>query len=191
MAQRALMTRWFGWECGSDDPKWFSISIMAPYLFKAGKGAQVFCFFRVACDVGGVEGLDWADESLDRKSVGISSVAGTDNKSNEGLSIKRSTTRWSLMIINMQLSSVLSRAKIDLRLNWRPRDENKLADALTDGDFTDVSASKRVNLKLEGIPLDVVEKLWQTKVAFDEAGASPNIVGATSSSSRKFDKSPW
>ena len=32
-----------GWECGSDDPRWFAISInevMAPYLFKPGKGAQ-------------------------------------------------------------------------------------------------------------------------------------------------------
>ena len=91
----------------------------------------------------------------------------------------------------MQLASVLSRAKIDLRLNWRPRDENKLADALTNGDFSGVSPGKRVDLKFEDTPLDVVNKLWLTKVAFDEARASPPVVGTTASTSRKFDKSPW
>lgn len=77
------------WECGSDDPKWFSISIMAPFLFKAGKGAQWSS--ELLATLAALKA--WADESLDRKSVGISGVAGTDNKSNEGLSIKRSTTR--------------------------------------------------------------------------------------------------
>ena len=71
------------------------------------------------------------------------------------------------MIINMQLSSVLSRAKIDLRLNWRP------------------------SLKFEDLPLDVVDKLWRTKSAFDEARSAPSVVGKTATTSRKFDKSPW
>lgn len=31
----------------------------------------------------------------------------------------------------------------------------------------------------------------RTKTAFDEALSSPNIVGTTTSTSRKFDKSPW
>ena len=84
--------------------------------------------------------------------MGLSIFAGTDNKGNEGLTSKRSTTKWPLMIINMQLSSVLSRSKIDLHLNWRPRDENKLADALTNGDYSGVSPGRRVNLRFEDIP---------------------------------------
>ena len=184
-----------GWECGSDDPRWFAISIneeMAPYLFKPGKGAQwSSASSELLASLAALKAFGWAEESVDRKALEMSIVAGTDNKSNEGLSAKRSTTRWPLMIINMQLSSVLSRAKIDLRLNWRPRDENKLADSLTNGDYTEVSPAKRVDLKFEDLPLDVVEKLWRTKAAFDEARSAPCIVGKTSTTSRKFDKSPW
>ena len=184
-----------GWECGSDDPCWFAISIdesMAPYLFKAGKGAQwSSTSSELLASLAALKAFGWAEDSFDRKSVGLSIFAGSDNKGNEGLSSKRSTTKWPLMIINMQMSSVLSRAKIDLRLNWRPRDENELADALTNGDYSGVSASKRVGLKFEDIPLDVVNSLWRTKAAFDEARASPRVMGTTSSSSRKFDKSPW
>ena len=184
-----------GWECGSDDPRWFAISIdesMAPFLFKPGKGAQwSSTSSELLATLAALRAFDWMEESLSRKSVGLSIFAGTDNKGNEGLTAKRSTTKWPLMIINMQLSSVLSRSKIDLHLNWRPRDENKLADALTNGDYSDVSPGKRVNLRFEDIPLDVINKLWQTKVAFDEARVSPHITGTTSTTSRKFDKSPW
>ena len=184
-----------GWECGSDDPRWFAISIneeMAPYLFKPGKGAQwSSASSELLASLAALKAFGWAEESVHRKALEMSIVAGTDNKSNEGLSAKRSTTRWPLMIINMQLSSVLSRAKIDLRLNWRPRDENKLADSLTNGDYTEVSPAKRVDLKFDDLPLDVVDKLWRTKAAFDEARSAPCIVGKTSTTSRKFDKSPW
>ena len=184
-----------GWECGSDDPRWFAISIdetMAPFLFKPGKGAQwSSTSSELLATLAAMKAFDWAEESLSRKSVGLSIFAGTDNKGNEGLTSKRSTTKWPLMIINMQLSSVLSRAKIDLHLNWRPRDENKLADALTNGDYSGVSPGRRVNLSFEDIPLDVVNKLWLTKVAFDEARSSPHVTGTTATSSRKFDKSPW
>ena len=184
-----------GWECGSDDPRWFAISIneeMAPYLFRPGKGAQwSSTSSELLASLAALKAFGWAEESFDRKTLEMSIVAGTDNKGNEGLSAKRSTTKWPLMIINMQLSSVLSRAKIDLRLSWRPRDENKLADSLTNGDYSEVSHGRRVNIKFEDIPLDVVNNLWRTKAAFDEARSAPCIVGKTSTTSRKFDKSPW
>ena len=62
----------------------------------------------------------------------------------------------------MQLSSILSRAKIDLRLGWRSRDENKLGDALTNGDFSSVTMSKRVDLNFSDLPLDMIHNLYQT-----------------------------
>ena len=123
--------------------------------------------------------------------LSISICAGTDNRSNESLSVKRSTTKWPLMIINMQLSFILSRAKIDLRLEWRPRDENKLADALTNGDFSGVSMSRRIDLKFSDLPLDMVDRLFQTKADFDANRALPRVVGSSLPSSKKFDKSPW
>jgi hypothetical protein len=57
--------------------------------------------------------------------------AGTDNIANDALTSKRSTTKWPLMLINMQLSSSLAKARLSLDLRWRPREENVEADNLT------------------------------------------------------------
>ena len=91
----------------------------------------------------------------------------------------------------MYADPILSRAKIDLRLGWRPRDENKLADALTNNDFSGVSLSKRIDLRFSDLPLDMVNKLWQTKADFDANRAAPKVLGGSLSTSKKFEKSPW
>eukprot|EP00435_Cladocopium_sp_Y103_P073254 s378_g43.t1 len=54
--------------------------------------------------------------------------SGTDDRSIDFLSKKSSTTRW-LTLVNMQFSHCLMRAGGSL--SWRPRDENTLADDLT------------------------------------------------------------
>ena len=57
--------------------------------------------------------------------------AGTDNKANESLSVKRASTKWPLILINMQLSAALAKGRLSLCLQWRPREENVEADGLT------------------------------------------------------------
>ena len=39
------------------------------------------------------------------------------------------------MLINMQLSALLARARLSLNLKWRPREENVEADQLTNEQF--------------------------------------------------------
>ena len=63
------------------------------------------------------------------------------------------------MLINMQLS-------LDLR--WRPRDENKEGDELTNEVFSSFSMSKRVALSFEQLDLRLVNELCSTKLHFDQ-----------------------
>ena len=123
----------------------------------------------------------------------LSLCGGTDNQANDSLSTKRSTTKWLLMLINMQLSSALSKARLNLRLRWRPREENVEADQLTNESFEGFPPNLRVQLSFEEIDLRLVEELWETKLQFDiarqESKDSKKLIDG--SKKRKFEKSEW
>ena len=104
--------------------------------------------------------------------IPFSISAGTDNRANEFLLVKRSTTKWPLMLINMQLSHALASSSLLLNLQWRPREENVLADALTNEDDSSFSPSLRVDVKFENLPTSIIDELWKTKLEFDERKTS-------------------
>ena len=138
-----------GWECVGDRRRWFSLSISegaAPYFFKPQKGAQwASTSAELLASLAALFAFGWLEVSSRRKSVPVALMnAGTDNQSNESLSQKRSTTRWPLMLVNMQLSVLLSAAKLQLYLVWRPRDQNSEADALTNGIFDGFDSADRI-----------------------------------------------
>ena len=123
-------------------------------------------------------------------------VAQTDNKANEGLTKKGSTTRWPLLMVNMQLSHLLMKSSLRLNLGWRPRDQNQEADALTNEVFDLFSAQHRISLKYSDLPLSFLHSLYearlvqtssrQAEAVLDSAIGRPRFKGK-----RKREKSPW
>ncbi len=180
-----------GWECVGDRRRWFSLTIAedtAPYFFKPGKGAQwAPTSAELLASLAALFVFGWLEVSSSRKTIPIALNARTDNQSNEALSQKRATTRWPLMLINMQLSVLLSAARLQLNLVWRPRDQNSEADALTNGVF-DGSSSPMTTF-----PFKFLHELWETKKDFDNAKekASASKASGPHVPSKKFDKSPW
>ena len=69
--------------------------------------------------------FDYLDCTGERREVSLAIQGSTDNKANDALSKKGSSTRWPLMLINMQYSHLLKQAGLRVNLQWRPRDENK------------------------------------------------------------------
>ena len=112
---------------------------------------------------------------------------------NDALSTKRSTTKWPLMLINMQLSSALARSRLALSLRWRPREENVEADNLTNELFEGFADDARVGLAFSDLGLSLVESLWKTKQQFDAAKQEAKQVSKTDEKvkKRKLDKTPW
>lgn len=97
------------------------------------------------------------------------------------------------MIVNMQLSSLLSRCKLGLRLKWRPREENTIADALTNKDFSSVDQSKRLPLSYAELPLSLLRRLWDTHAQFAEMKTAAKSLQSKGhfNKRRKHDKTPW
>ena len=91
-------------------------------------------------------------------------LAQTDNKANEGLAKKGSTTRWPLLMINMQLSHLLMKASLKLTLGWRPRDQNQEADALTNEVFDLFDDQRRICLQYADLPLSFLHSLYKARL---------------------------
>ena len=72
-------------------------------------------------------------------------VGGTDNSATDALTKKNTTTKWPLLGVHMACSAALHKVNKRLNLQWRPRDENCLADALTNGDFSAFSLVTRAS----------------------------------------------
>ena len=184
-----------GWELSSK--RWFALRVgpaEVPYLFKPGMGAQwASTSAELLATLVALQLFGWFDGGGDRKALEVSLFGGTDNKANESLSEKRSTTKWPLMGINMQLSSLLSRSRLSLGLRWRPRDENTEADQLTNEQFTGFEADRRIAVCWGDLQFDVLEDLVRTREAFEQAKQQARAAAkqAPKVKPKKFDKSPW
>ena len=183
-----------GWELSSG--RWFSLALTraeVPYLFRNGKGSQwASTSAELLAVIVALHVFGWLNPELRRKLFPLVLVGGTDNRSNEYLSLKRSTTRWPLMLLNMQLSLSMSRARLQLNLKWRPREENVWADELTNSDFNNFDLALRIPVKFSDIDLSLVDQLWGSKQSFDLAREQAKLSGPSSpSKKKKYDKTPW
>lgn len=79
------------------------------------------------------------------------------------------------MLINMGLSAALLEGSLQLTLRWRPRDENVVADNLTNHVTTDVEETAKVMIQWDDLDLALVYKLWESRA----------------STHHRKDKTPW
>ena len=184
-----------GWELNTK--RWFSLRLgplEVPYLFKPGIGAQwASTSAELLASLLALHTFGWLSETRKRKAIEVFLIGGTDNRANEALTAKRSTTKWPLLAINMQLSSDLSRARLSLGLKWRPREENTEADQLTNEVFTGFDDDLRIQVRWTDLDFGVLNSLVKTHDEFEAAKISAKAAAkqAPKVKSKKFDKSPW
>ena len=175
------------------DGRWFSLSVSpseAPYLFKANGDSQwasapsELLAVMIALQVYG-----FLDESSERKQFDLVVQGGTDNRSIEQMMRKSATTRWPLVLVNMQLTDSLMRSGMRVGLKWRPRDENTIADDLTNEKFDQVDPSKRVEIRWNEIKLTLLNKLWGAREEFLDRESWVFFDG--DSKSGNFEKTSW
>ncbi|CAE8604308.1 unnamed protein product [Polarella glacialis] len=124
--------------------------------------------------------------------------AGTDNQANDSLSKKMPSTKRPLRLILRQLTTPRSRKKLQLNLDWRPREENQEADDLTNGKFEDPTEEHRVNFTWEEVDRGLIEKLLICQcehevelAALKSRAAAVAVEGPMSKRRKKDDKTVW
>ena len=104
------------------------------------------------------------------------------------LSKRASSAKWPLMLVNMQYSHLLKQAGLRVNLQWRPRDENQLADDLTNLRFEGVDMSKRVQVVFEDLDLTLLKRLWESR---DDFLDSDSWSSGSLTFSGSFEKFHW
>eukprot|EP00435_Cladocopium_sp_Y103_P068426 s272_g31.t1 len=184
-----------GWEVASR--RWFSLKLLpkdAPYLFKpSGESQWASTAAELLASLAALWAFGWLTPGRQRKALEVSLTGGTDNRANEALTAKRSTTKWPLLAANMQLSSSLSKCRLALNLRWRPREENIEADSLTNEDFSHFELKDRVDISYKDMDMAVLDAMVEVWSEFEEikekAKGTPRP--PKGSTSKKFDKTPW
>ena len=175
------------------DGRWFSLSASpseAPYLFKANGDSQwasapsELLAVMIALQVYG-----FLDDSAERKQFDLMVQGGTDNRSIEQMTRKAATTRWPLVLVNMQLTDSMMRSGVRVGLKWRPRDENTVADDLTNEKFDQVDIAKRVQIRWNEIKQDLLNKLWGAREDFLDRDSWVFFDGVEKSA--PFEKTSW
>ncbi|CAE7244397.1 unnamed protein product [Symbiodinium sp. CCMP2592] len=179
------------WELSDDTKtsKWFSLRLTpgdAPYLFdQEGKSQWASGSAELLATLAALHIFGYLTASVDRKELDIECAADTDNQGNSRLLKKGSSTKWPLMLINMQLSDLLLRSSVKLLLRWRPRDENQYADQLTNEIFTNFSDEHRIACTYSDLPLSLLQQFWETKESFDSARRAPAVLQQDASGHRQ------
>ena len=181
-----------GWLLGSDcDPSsapWFSLEILPgdmPFLFDGGgESSWASTSAELLSSLAALQAFGFLESPMPGAvdCLRVCVVGGTDNSATDALSKKNMTTKWPLLGVHMACSAALHRVNKRLSLQWRPRDENSLADALTNGDFSAFSLGRRVQLSVEELPLDMLHHL---------AAAREDFVSARSTLTRLAEAEGW
>jgi len=144
-----------GWEEEQGRPAqqspWFAEEVTeedAPWLFREGIG-QAFRKIAALEMIATTACVRLFGNSEGHQGKTIKMVGETDNKGNSHVIAKLLTTKFPLCAVLMQLTIDLGRRGIDLDLAWVPREENVLADALSNGvtEGMDPSLRRRFSIK--------------------------------------------
>ena len=105
-------------------------------------------------------------------------TGGTDNLGNSSALRKLMSSKFPLVVILGELGEQLMKAGVDMDLEWMPRDENELADALTNGVYGAFDPDRRIRLDVAALPflvlkeyMSAAEELYARTLADKEAAA--------------------
>ena len=172
-----------GWYCGTEDepklPKdapWYFLEVDKtnfPWAFAKGGGdpQRVIATLELMGTVTALIAFDIKATSLTKTTVTIS--AGTDNQGCSLALKKLMSTKWPLAPLLMELSEQMRSRSLELQLNWVPRNENTLADSITNGDFAQFDERNRIHIDAANLGWKILDKAMEwSKMIYDETNSA-------------------
>ena len=176
---------------------WFHVRLTpqdAPWAFARGLPAHSISTLELLASLVGLVLL----VPPGRPGAGVMTITGfTDSQVSAAVVDRGMSTAYPLCCVVMELAAQLERRRLDLSLEWAPREKNAEADALADGRTEGFSPSRRVEINLRDPPWLVLSGLLRTGEAFYSAAkkrAQPSAPSETRkrlAGDRLRDREPW
>eukprot|EP00435_Cladocopium_sp_Y103_P006405 s3783_g2.t1 len=153
-----------GWETGrACDPsraRWFALEVLpgdAPWLFEKEKVEAMSTTAELLASLVALEVFGFFEGKAPPTKVLVE--AGTDNLATEHISHKEASNKFPLALVQAQLALKCFLHGIVFRLEWRPRETNVEADALTNLDFAKFDLKLRQHVRWSDLDWKLLEKL--------------------------------
>ena len=164
-----------GWCCadgGPRDARWFSLEFRAcdwPELFTRVRNQSLIATWELMASLVSLVlflPLDNDATATDFTTAQFAVTGVTDNQGNSFAVQKLLTSAFPLSVFLMELSIQLQRRALWMDLKWVNRDNNKLADALTNEFFEEFDMKKRIH-----ITTDILKAHFTTAAVYAQRGA--------------------
>ena len=140
----------------------------------------------------------WVPDGKTKQTTRVAVKGNTDNQSNESLLKKFMNSKFPSTLILMELAEELTVKRCELKLHWLRRDENQLADDLTNEKFDSFDSEFRIPLKGADMQWRILDKLMLSAEGFYEELNARKAEGRAKShrfrklaNSRKRKQAPW
>jgi len=173
-----------GWELvpgnnGVSASRWFSITLdeqSAPWAFSRGLPYRTIAALELYATLLSV--MLFTKPALEGSDVALSLSGSTDNLGNVYALRKHMTTKFPLCLMVMELSAQLEARNIDLRLLWRPREDNQAADDLTNLNFARFNSALRIEASPASLRWLVLPWLLEEAAALYDVIAIAKVANA-------------
>ena len=141
--------RWFSTRLTNGNCKW---------LHCRGEPFRVIAALELYATLFGIIAFVPENSAVDGRGI-ITGSAATDNKGNTYAVAGLMSTKFPLNALLMELSEQMDLRGSWLRIDWAPREQNTYADALTNEEFHNFDATKRVEVDPAKINWIVLEEM--------------------------------
>ena len=154
---------------GREDPaqaKWFSVTLgpeEVPWAYAKGLPYRVVAALELLATI--ICLMLFVKAAAAPKGAALRLVGSTDNKTNSAVISKYMTTAFPLSVILMELATLAQDLNVQLALEWRARELNIEADALTNLDFSAFKAENRLPVVFQELPWRVMPSMMDAGIA--------------------------
>ena len=193
-----------GWETSTtQDPRsarWFALKITKcelPEFFKGDTAMRTVAAWELLATILAFHVFSTPPDGRERNAVSFIGGA-TDNQGNPYAVNRLMSTKFPLNVLVMQLAVSLEESQTWLDLQWIPREDNALADALTNLDFSSFTPANRVEARVDAATFPTLfEMLAEARNLFNaleiskQGGPKPRIWPRTAKDKKLKVADPW
>ena len=153
-----------GWECRNgchpSSARWFSLALTrrtAPWAFSRGEPFRTIAALELFASL--VSLMVFGD-SMREGTNGVLHLTGlTDNSGNVSALSRLMSSKFPLIVILTELAAQMRERRLELDLEWIPRNQNEEADAITNGKTGLFDPSKKIEVEVASLKFIVLNKM--------------------------------